>query len=206
VTKVGVLALQGAFAKHLESINNCSDAIGLEVKNSGDLNLCDALIIPGGESTVMSKLIDRYDLFDPIRSFISSGAAVWGTCAGMILLASDIEDNVAGVKTFSAIDIKVRRNGYGSQQNSFESVLKFEASNTGEIPAFFIRAPVVTFLGEGVEILSFEKEHLSLLQTTDQRGVPAICRQNNVLVSSFHPELTNDLSLHKYFINMIQES
>ena len=181
---IGVLALQGAFAAH----SDCLASIGVqsvEVRTLEQLNSVDALLMPGGESSTMSQLLESSGLFDPISARIADGMPVFGTCAGMILLASEIIDGRSDQRSFSAIDISVRRNAFGRQVDSFEGTIN---SSVGDFQGIFIRAPRIERVGDGVEVLgSINKE-------------PVLVRQGNVLAASFHPELSNDARLHEYFI------
>ncbi len=184
--QVGVLALQGAFAAH----SDCLTSIGvqsIEVRNPEQLGSVDALLMPGGESSTMSQLLESSGLFDPIAARIADGMPVFGTCAGMILLASEILDGRSDQRSFSAIDISVRRNAFGRQVDSFEATIN---SSVGDFHGVFIRAPRIERVGEDVEVLgSFNDE-------------PVLVRQGNVLAASFHPELSNDARLHEYFVSI----
>jgi len=184
--QVGVLALQGAFAAH----SDCLASIGVqsvEVRTPEQLNSVDALLMPGGESSTMSQLLESSGLFDPISSRIADGMPVFGTCAGMILLASEILDGRSDQRSFSAIDISVRRNAFGRQVDSFEGTIN---SSVGDFQGIFIRAPRIERVGDGVEVLgSINNE-------------PVLVRQGNVLAASFHPELSNDARLHEYFVSI----
>lgn len=191
--RIGVLALQGAFALHIEAL----DRLGVrtaEVRTAEQLDGVDALVIPGGESTTMSKLLDSQGLRDPIAERLDDGMPVFGTCAGMILLATDVSDGRSDQRSFAAIDIGVRRNGYGRQIDSFEADLPV-AGLDHPFRAVFIRAPVVERLGDGVEVLASVDD------------VPVLCRSTvgsaPVLVSSFHPELTDDDRLHQVFVDAV---
>lgn len=185
---VGVLALQGAFAKHVEALERCG-ATAVEVRTAEELKSCGALVIPGGESTTIIKLLQTFELDEPLAKRLADGMAVFGTCAGMILLARSVSDGHPDQLSFDAIDIDVRRNGYGRQINSFEADLSIDGLDGPPLTAAFIRAPVVERTGPEVEILA---EH---------EGAAVLCRQGNVLVSSFHPELTADDRLHQYFLD-----
>lgn len=184
--QVGVLALQGAFAAH----SDCLTSIGvqsIEVRTPEQLNSVDALLMPGGESSTMSQLLESSGLFDPISSRIADGLPVFGTCAGMILLASEILDGRSDQRSFSAIDISVRRNAFGRQVDSFEGAIN---SSIGDFHGVFIRAPRIERVGDEVEVLgSINNE-------------PVLVRQGNVLAASFHPELSNDARLHEYFVSI----
>jgi len=181
---VGVLGLQGDYQKHLE-ILDAIDVKGIEVRFPEDFGKIDRLIIPGGESTVMAELLQRLKLRDKITAFART-RPVWGTCAGMILLASEVND--ATITPLGMIDIAVNRNGYGRQV--FSTVISSQLAINGTREAFdlvFIRAPRVTRVGDGVKVLL-------------KSGIdPVLLSQNNVLVSSFHPELTGSVTLHDYF-------
>lgn len=194
MTRIGVLALQGAFARHVEALERCGGVDALEVRKASQLDELDALIIPGGESTTMLKLIDAFELGEPLAKLLDDGLPVFGTCAGMILLASEVSDGQPDQVCFGAIDIGVRRNGYGRQIDSFEAEVSVEASEGfegGPMTGVFIRAPVVERVGEAVEVLAVVN------------GDPVLCRQGLALVSSFHPELTGDDRLHRLFIESL---
>ncbi|MDQ6927911.1 MAG: pyridoxal 5'-phosphate synthase glutaminase subunit PdxT [Actinomycetota bacterium] len=186
--KVGVLALQGAAQRHAEALG----ALGAHpvlLRRPDDLAGVEALVLPGGESTTMSRLLLSSGLFDALAESIAAGMAVFGTCAGMILLASEILDGRDDQRSFAAIDIAVRRNGFGRQVDSFETELSVVGMTGGDFPATFIRAPVVERAGAGVQVLA------------EVDGHAVLCRSGAVLVSAFHPELSGDLRLHQQFLN-----
>ena len=188
--KVGVLALQGAFARHAE----CLRVLGAEpreVRTPADLVDVDALILPGGESTTMSMLLETSGLFDPLAERLAEGLPTLGTCAGMILLGAEILDGRADQRCFGAIDISVRRNAFGRQVDSFEADLNLADLPDGPFRAIFIRAPFVERTGAPVDVLA----------TVD--GHPVLCRQGAVTVAAFHPELTSDLRIHDRFLKEI---
>jgi 5'-phosphate synthase pdxT subunit len=193
--KVGVLALQGAFAEHLSALNQL-DVDGRPVRFPKDLEGIDGLIIPGGESTTIGKLLAITGLDGAVKERCESGMPVWGTCAGMIVLSNDLGDS--GSRTgapqplLNLIDIRVRRNAFGSQLDSFETTLNAPAVADYPIPAIFIRAPLIEAAGPKVAILA---------RLPDDRPVAA--RSDNILVTSFHPELGNDLAFHRYFLAII---
>jgi len=189
--KIGVLALQGDFREHLVAAKTAGHA-ALTVRRPEELAEIDALIIPGGESTTIAQLARTFDLFDPIQKRIAEGMPAYGSCAGMILLADRIIDGAVGQETFGGIDMTVRRNAFGRQVDSFESELDFEGS---KLHAVFIRAPWVEQVGEKVEVLSEVK-------TTKGPHAVAV-RQGNLLATSFHPELTGDLRVHRYFFEQV---
>lgn len=187
--KIGVFALQGAFIEH----ENCLKKLGADVVEirrreqfSDDL---DGFVLPGGESTVQGKLLREEGIFEPLKSAIKSGKPVFGTCAGMILLAKKLsgDDTVH----LGVMDVTVKRNAYGRQSGSFKTEAKFDG--IGKIPMTFIRAPYFESVENGVEVLA----------TVDGNIVAA--RENNILAISFHPELGEDLRVHEYFLNMIKQ-
>ena len=189
---VGVLALQGAFAAHQRRLAEVG-APSRQVRTVDDLRGVDALVMPGGESTTMSKLLASTGLFDELKARLSDGFPVFGTCAGMILLATEILDGRPDQRSFGAVDITVRRNGYGRQVDSFESDLDV-ADFEPHAPPFhgiFIRAPKVEAVGNGVEVLATHDD------------VPVLVRQGRITVASFHPELTRDHRLHEQFIHRL---
>lgn len=189
--RVGVLALQGDFARHLSALE-LAGAEPVEVRNTAQLESCDALIIPGGESSTISWLLDRFAMREPLMRFVA-GHPVWGTCAGLILLANEIVDSAEskGVKVapLGALDVSVARNAYGRQVHSFEDTLQV---TDGEIsftcPASFIRAPRITRVGEGVTVLA---EH---------NGSPALVKAGHLLGGTFHSELHDNPALTQYFV------
>jgi 5'-phosphate synthase pdxT subunit len=186
---VGVLALQGAFAAHESTLTELGAATR-QVRTTDDLAAVDALVMPGGESTTMSRLLETSGMFDDLKARIGDGMPVLGTCAGMILLATDVIDGRPDQRSLGAIDLTVQRNGYGRQVDSFETDIKVEGLD-GPFHAVFIRAPKVVSAGPSVDVLA----------THD--GVPVLARQGHVMVASFHPELTPDPRLHQLFLNDI---
>jgi 5'-phosphate synthase pdxT subunit len=184
---VGVLALQGDFREHLAALAECG-VNATPVKTAEEIKSIDALVIPGGESTTISKLAKSFDLFNLIKSRIASGLPTYGSCAGMIMVAKSIKDPTSGQETFGGINIEVERNAFGRQIDSFEEDLEFKGLTGPKFRAVFIRAPWVTKLGEGVEVLS------------EIDGHAVAVRQGKVLATSFHPELTSDNRIHRYFI------
>ena len=184
---VGVFALQGDVREHLRVLTSLG-ARAIGVRRAAELDACDGLIVPGGESTTMFKLARTFDLFEPIRQRIKDGLPVFGTCAGMIMLADRIEDGTADQETLGGLDITVRRNAFGRQVDSFEADLEVVGLVGGPFRAVFIRAPVVERTGDGVEVLA----------TVD--GAPVLCRQGPVLAAAVHPELSGDFRLHQLFV------
>jgi 5'-phosphate synthase pdxT subunit len=189
--RVGVLALQGAVEPHVAAIRAVG-ADAVQVRLPRDLVDLDALILPGGESTTMRKLIDAYGLREPILSLASSGAPLLGTCAGMILLADRIADGDEPV--FRLLDLELRRNGYGRQRDSFEADLEVPILGDEPLHGVFIRAPLVSDVGSAVEVLA-----------RDADGAPVAVRQGRVLATAFHPELTDDRRLHRLLLAMIEK-
>ncbi|MCP4177664.1 MAG: pyridoxal 5'-phosphate synthase glutaminase subunit PdxT [bacterium] len=185
---VGVLALQGDFAKHQKMLEN-SGVDTIQVKTTADLNKCDGLVIPGGESTTLTKLIKAYDLYEPIIKFAEENP-VMGTCAGLIMLASKVDDE--RVTPFGLLNISVSRNAYGRQIDSFVDDLdiKFVDENEDNYKGVFIRAPRILEVNDDIEVL------------INHNNSPVMVRQNNIVGLSFHPELTDDTRIHEYFLSI----
>jgi pyridoxal 5'-phosphate synthase pdxT subunit len=194
---IGVLGLQGDVREHARTLSGLGEEVRL-VRVPGDLDGLAGLIIPGGESTTLSLLLESSGLFDPLDRAFGAGLPVFGTCAGMILLAGEVLDGRSDQRRFGAIDLTVRRNGYGRQVASFESDLAVDELGTEPLHAVFIRAPRVERVGAGVEVLA-------RLDRGDVGSEPVVCRQGRVLVTSFHPELTGDHRLHQLFVAMTKE-
>lgn len=190
--KIGILALQGAFAEHAKVLDNLG-VVSVEIRNLDDFQQYQSdlfgLILPGGESTTMGKLLRDQQMLVPIREAILSGLPVFGTCAGLILLAKEITSQEES--HLATMDIVVERNAYGRQLGSFYT--EAECKGVGKIPMTFIRGPIISSLGEDVEILAIVDDQIVAAQ------------EKNMLVTSFHPELTDDVRLHQYFINMCKE-
>ena len=189
--RVGVFALQGDVREHLHALTSLN-VEAIEVRSEQQLASVDGLILPGGESTTISKLIDIFELRAPLLAAINKGLPIYGTCAGMIMLANEVLDAASGQQSLRAMDISVRRNAFGSQLDSFEAELEFAGST---VRAAFIRAPIVERVGEGVEVLSKLPS-----------GAVVAVREGSLLATSFHPELTGDTRVHEYFLDMISES
>lgn len=189
--RIGVLALQGAFAMHVEACTELGFE-AIEVRTESQLDTVDRLIIPGGESTTMSMMLDLNNLREPLAARLTGGMPAFGTCAGMILLATDVADGRPDQKSFASIDIGVKRNGYGRQNQSFSDDLFIDVMEdpADGFHAVFIRAPRVERVGDGVDVL------------VSHDGDPVLCQQNSVLVSAFHPELSSDRRLHRYFCDL----
>jgi pyridoxal 5'-phosphate synthase pdxT subunit len=188
--KIGVLALQGAFREHIEALRKLG-VEAVEVRLPEQLDGLDGLIIPGGESTAIGKLAVKYGLQEAIRRFAASGSPVYGSCAGMILLSNDVGRDQP---LLDLMDVKVERNAFGRQLESFETDLVVPSLGAERFPAIFIRAPKIESVGEGVEVLAKLDD-----------GTPVAARQGNMLVTAFHPELSNDLRFHRYFLDMVRE-
>jgi 5'-phosphate synthase pdxT subunit len=191
---IGVLALQGDSREHLHALTLLG-AHAIEVKRADELSSVDALVIPGGESTTISKLLHLFNLFDLLRDRIHDGLPVYGSCAGMIMLATSIVDPASGQECLGAIDIQVERNAFGRQVDSFESDLTIDGIAGEPVRAVFIRAPWVDSAGPEVEVLASV--------TIDGIAHPVAVRQKKALATSFHPELTGDLRIHRYFLEEV---
>ncbi|OXS30216.1 MAG: glutamine amidotransferase subunit PdxT [Desulfovibrio sp. MES5] len=185
---VGVLALQGAFREHVSAVSRLGVA-AREVRQLKDMDGIDAMIIPGGESTTMGKLLNEWHMLEPLRERIMQGMPVYGSCAGLILLCRTIENS--DQPRLGVLDATVRRNAFGRQVDSFETELSMPEVGPDPVPAVFIRAPVLISVGPEVRVLA------------EVKGQAVAVRQNNILGTSFHPELTPDTRLHSYFLNML---
>ncbi|MFC1987393.1 pyridoxal 5'-phosphate synthase glutaminase subunit PdxT [Chloroflexota bacterium] len=187
--RIGVLASQGAFAEHIAVLRQLGvDAVPVRLPR--ELEGLDGLIIPGGESTSISKLMRDYNLVNEIRKLARNGLPIWGTCAGMIIMANGTTD--PRVEALGVMNIKVKRNAFGRQRESFETELSIPVLGEKPFSAVFIRAPVIEQVNNGVEIL-----------TRLPDGTIVAARQENLLASSFHPELTDDLRFHQYFLDIV---
>ena len=204
---VGVLALQGDTREHLRVLEECG-VRAVPVRRPSELASVDGLVLPGGESTTMAKLARTFDLLEPLRGAVKSGLPVFGTCAGMILLADRIEDGVEGQETVGGLDVVVRRNAFGRQVDSFEAELDV-APLGGPFHAVFIRAPWVESVGDEVEVVARvaedpEQAHTSAAAAAAGRIVGV--RQGHLLATSFHPEVTGDRRIHDYFVTIVREA
>jgi len=190
---VGVLAVQGDFKEHIETLNEIEGVEAWPVKTREQIAACDALVIPGGESTTIGKLMERFELDVPVREMHERGKPIWGTCAGMIILAKDIVESDQW--RLGLMDITVERNAFGRQVDSFEADLPVEGIDGGPVRAVFIRAPYVREVCEacGVDVLA------------EVEGKIVLCRQGNLLASAFHPELTDDRRVQEMFLEMIDD-
>ena len=189
---IGVLALQGDFREHLAVFESLGvDAVS--VRRPEDLERVSGLVIPGGESSVMDKLSRLFGLAEPLKAAVASGLPVYGTCAGLIMLADSVRDAIDGQQTIGGFDVVVRRNAFGSQLDSFETDLDVPALGAEPVHAVFIRAPVVESVGDGVTVLS----------ALDDGRIVAV-EQGNLLGTSFHPEITGETRFHQYFVDKVR--
>jgi 5'-phosphate synthase pdxT subunit len=191
---IGVLALQGDVAEHRRAVTGTGGS-AVAVRRPAELDTVDGLIIPGGESTTMWKLADVFELMEPLRKRIANGLPVFGSCAGMIMLATDLLDRIEGQETLGGLDVTVRRNAFGRQVDSFESDIDLKGVDGPPFRAVFIRAPWVEQAGPGVEVLG----------TEPRTGRIVAVRQGPVLATSFHPELTRDGRIHQLFTEIVRE-
>ncbi len=189
--RIGVLALQGDFLEHIAVLKQLNVA-ATPVRLPSDLEGLDGLIIPGGESTTIARLMTEFGLLEPLRALALNGFPIYGTCAGMILLAQEATD--LDLPSLRVMDIKVRRNAFGRQVDSFEADLSMTALGEPPFHAVFIRAPLIEAVGAGVEVLARLPD-----------GTAVAAKQGNLLASAFHPELTSDLRFHSYFLGMVRD-
>ena len=189
--RVGVLALQGAFREHVEMLRRLGHE-AVEVRLPEQVAGLDALILPGGESTTIGKLMETFGLREPLRQFAQSGRPVWGTCAGLILLAHDVGREQP---LLDVMDVRVKRNAFGRQTESFETEVPIPPLGDSPFPAVFIRAPYIETVGDGVEVIG-----------TLADGTIVAARQGMLLATSFHPELSGDPRLHRYFLALAEEA
>ncbi len=212
--RIGVLALQGDVAEHRRALAD----LGVDsapVRRPAELSQLDGIVIPGGESTTMSMLLASSGLLEPLGKEIAAGLPAFGTCAGMILLGSSVIGGRSDQICYGAIDIGVRRNGYGRQLASFECELDVAAIGSDPLHAVFIRAPLVESAGDAVEVLAVVDPSTETPDDPGDSGVggltdvgvatPVLCRQDSVLVAAFHPELTADRRVHRLFVSMIEK-
>jgi len=205
---IGVLALQGDVREHAAAFAELGEPVR-EVRGPADLGGLSGLVVPGGESTTLSLLLGTSGLFDPLAEALVAGLPVFGTCAGMILLAGRVLDGRPDQRQFGAIDLTIRRNGYGRQSASFETAVTVAGLGAEPLPAVFIRAPLVEEWGPGVEVLATLPDAGGTRPAGTERGEATgsavVCRQGPVLVAAFHPELTGDRRLHRLFVEMTKE-
>lgn len=196
---VGVLALQGDVREHLRALNACGADVR-PVRRPADLDGLDGIVLPGGESTTIDKLSRIFGLREPLITALQGGLPAYGSCAGMILLAKNVLDGTKDQQTFGALDITVRRNAFGRQVESFETDVDLDGIGGGPVHAVFIRAPWVETIDDGVEILGDV-----VPPGLDESKIIAV-RHESVLATSFHPEVTDDLRIHRYFIELVREA
>jgi pyridoxal 5'-phosphate synthase pdxT subunit len=198
--RIGVLGLQGDFEAHLRALHQAAEALdfeveGVVVKLPQHLNDLDGIILPGGESTTIGKLMVLYGLQEPLHQLINQGVPIWGTCAGLILLARETDNALAGQPLLASMDIRVCRNAFGSQRESFETDLTVPELGEAPFHAFFIRGPSVEEVGPEVKVLA----------TLDDGTIVAV-RQGSLLGTAFHPEVTGDARFHNYFLRLVQSA
>ena len=194
VAHIGVLALQGDFREHIKMLRELG-ALAHPVRLPADVPGVDGVVIPGGESTVMGKLMVEYQLDQPLRNAIAAGTPVWGTCAGLILLSRETDNALAGQPLLAAMDIRTQRNAFGPQRASFEADLRVPALGDSPFHAVFIRGPAVAAVSPGVEVLA----------RLEDETIVAV-RQGHLLGTAFHPEVTGDPRFHEYFLGMVREA
>jgi pyridoxal 5'-phosphate synthase pdxT subunit len=203
---IGVLALQGDVREHVAALAACG-LRAVPVRRPSELDAVDALVIPGGESTTMSRLLTTFELLGPVRGRIAAGMPAYGSCAGMILLASDVLDGRPDQQQLGGLDVVVRRNAFGRQVDSFETDLRVEGVAGAPVRAVFIRAPWVESVGPGVQVLAtVPRLTLTGADAGKAAGRPVAVRQGAVLATSFHPEITGDLRVHALFCGMVREA
>jgi 5'-phosphate synthase pdxT subunit len=195
---IGVLALQGDVREHLHALAE-ADAVARPVRRPEELEGLDGLVIPGGESTTMSKLAIEFGLLEPIQDKIADGLPAYGSCAGMIMLSREVLDGRPDQRGFGGVDMTVRRNAFGRQVDSFEASVSLAGVDGGEFHAVFIRAPWVERVGPGVEVLG-------QVEDGEAAGRIVAVRQRNVLATAFHPELAGDLRVHRFFVDMVRQA
>ena len=195
---VGVLAVQGDVREHLVALADCG-VVARPVRRPEELADVHGLVLPGGESTTIDKLTRAFELREPLVTRIKEGLPVYGSCAGMILLADRVQDGVAGQQTLGGIDMTVRRNAFGRQVESFEEDLAFRGVDGAPVRAVFIRAPWVEQVGDSVDVLA-------QVEAGPGAGRIVAVRQGNLLATSFHPEITGDTRVHRYFVEMVRSA
>ncbi|WP_206510703.1 pyridoxal 5'-phosphate synthase glutaminase subunit PdxT [Rhodococcus sp. BGS-1C] len=198
VPRIGVLALQGDVREHLAALEACG-ASGTTVRRPAELDEVDGLIIPGGESTTMSTLLSVFELLTPLRTRLRDGMPAYGSCAGMILLASEVLDTRPDAQHLDGLDITVRRNAFGRQVDSFETDLQFAGIDGDPVRAVFIRAPWVQRVGPGVEVLASVPDGPAA-------GRVVAVKEGSVMATSFHPEVTGDNRVHKRFVDLVRST
>jgi len=201
------MALQGDVREHLAAISACAGVRPVRVRRPSELDAVDALVLPGGESTTMSRLLETFDLLEPLRARIAAGMPTYGSCAGMILLAREVLDGRPDQQQLGGLDVVVRRNAFGRQVDSFETDLRVEGVAGDPVRAVFIRAPWVESVGPGVRVLaSVPRRTLAGIDTGTAAGRVVAVRQGAVLATAFHPELTGDVRVHGLFCDLVRET
>jgi 5'-phosphate synthase pdxT subunit len=201
---IGVLALQGDVREHVAALTACG-VRAVPVRRPAELDGVDAMVLPGGESTTMSRLLTTFDLLEPLRARIAAGMPTYGSCAGMILLARAVLDGRPDQQQLGGLDVVVRRNAFGRQVDSFETDLRFDGLIGGPVRAVFIRAPWVEETGPGVQVLAtVPRLTVAGSDTGPAAGRPVAVRKGTVLATAFHPELTGDLRVHALFCNLVR--
>jgi len=190
---IGVLALQGDVREHIDAVRKAG-AEAVPVRTREEIERVDGLIIPGGESTTVGKLLDRFGLMDAVRRMPAACKPIFGTCTGMILLAKEVENSAREQPRLCLMDVTVRRNAFGRQVDSFEEDIPVQGIEGGPVRAVFIRAPFVSEVHEGVEVLA------------EFQGHPVLVREGDLLAAAFHPELTDDVRVHRMFIEMVEKA
>ncbi|MDN3238205.1 pyridoxal 5'-phosphate synthase glutaminase subunit PdxT [Glycomyces tritici] len=205
VPQIGVLALQGDVVDHMRALE-AAGARAVPVRRASELDAVEGLVIPGGESTTMSKLLEIFDLFEPVKKRLDAGLPVFGSCAGMIMLADEVLDGRPDQRSFGAIPMTVRRNAFGRQVDSFETEIAIEGVAGGPFRAVFIRAPWVERIGEGVQVLARvdSASDSGAGSGGEQGGRIVAVRAGACLATSFHPEVTPDARVHEYFVDMVR--
>ncbi|MDT4993622.1 MAG: pyridoxal 5-phosphate synthase pdxT subunit [Actinoplanes sp.] len=198
MTTIGVLALQGDVREHLNALAG-SDVLARPIRRPEELDDIDGLVVPGGESTTMSNLAITFGLLDPVRKRIAGGMPVYGSCAGMIMLASTVLDGRPDQESFGGIEMTVRRNAFGRQVDSFEAPVAIEGIAGGDFHAVFIRAPWVEEVGADVRVMG-------RVTTGPAAGRIVVVQQGNLLATAFHPELTGDLRVHRHFVELVHQA
>ena len=207
VAVIGVLALQGDVREHVAAVSACGDMRAVPVRRPRELAAVDALVIPGGESTTISRLLETFELLEPLRARIACGMPAYGSCAGMILLAREVRDGRPDQQQLGGLDVVVRRNAFGRQVDSFETDLRIEGLPGDPMRAVFIRAPWVESTGPGVQVLAtVPRLTLAGRDAGPAAGKVVAVRQGVVLATAFHPELTGDLRMHAMFCGMVRQA
>jgi pyridoxal 5''-phosphate synthase, glutaminase subunit Pdx2 len=207
VPVIGVLALQGDVREHVAAVTACGEVRAVAVRRPAELDAVDALVLPGGESTTMSRLLATFELLAPLRARIAAGMPTYGSCAGMILLAREVLDGRPDQQQLGGLDVVVRRNAFGRQVDSFETDVRVEGIPGDPVRAVFIRAPWVETVGPGVQVLAtVPRLTLAGADTGAAAGRVVAVRQGAVIATAFHPELTGDLRIHGLFCDLVKQT